>query len=219
MKRRARALLLAMAVASVGGAAACGSDEVYRVPVAGSPQQGPDDAWVTVVEFADFECPYCAQAATTVHQMLLGWPAADLRVVYKHFPLYFHSRARPAAVAAECAHQQGRFWDLYDELYSGVAGLEDAALEQDAARAGVDLERWRSCLASDAPQRRIDEDLGLGQDLEVEGTPTFFINGVRIEGALPFEDFRAVIDREMEKAKLSGVERARYYERVVLGDD
>lgn len=92
------------------------------VPVSGSPVRGPADAWVTLVEFSDFECPYCASVQATIDQLRLAYPA-DVRVVFKHYPLSFHAHARAAAIAAECAGEQGRFWEMHDAIFQGRAGI------------------------------------------------------------------------------------------------
>jgi protein-disulfide isomerase len=206
-------LLLAASLAVV----ACGSPSPARVPVAGSPQLGPGDAWVTLVEFADFQCGYCARAAPTVRQIVQAYPATDLRVVFKQLPLSFHERAMPAALAAQCAAEQGQFWGMYDQLFDGSSRLEDADLQADAQRLGLDLGSWTTCLSSDAARQAIERDVTLGDELAVSGTPAFFVNGYSIVGAQDLETFKTLIDREMAKAKASGIDRARYYDQVVLG--
>lgn len=214
MRRLPRALPLLAVLWAVG---ACESASPARVPVAGSPQRGPDDAYVTIVEFADFQCPHCAKAAATLRQLLLAYPSADVRVVFKHLPLSIHERAMPAALAAQCAAEQGAFWGMYDVLYGDNSLLSDANLRDDAQWLGLDLAAWSACLTSDSAKRAIDEDLALSDELGVSGTPTFFVNGWALVGAEPLETFKTVVDRELAKAKASGVDRARYYDQVVLG--
>jgi protein-disulfide isomerase len=113
---------LAAAQASGVPAAEYYARTVPGIPVSDSPSLGPADAWVTVVEFSDFECPYCAQATNTLDQVKLAYPGS-VRIVFKHFPLSFHPQARPAAIAAECAHAQGKFWEMHDLIFRNQASL------------------------------------------------------------------------------------------------
>lgn len=214
MRRLPRAPPLLAVLWALG---ACESASPARVPVAGSPQRGPDGAYVTIVEFADFQCPYCAKAAATVRQLLLAYPPADVRVVFKHLPLSIHERAMPAALAAQCAAEQGQFWGMYDLLYDNNALLSDANLRDDAQRLGLDVTAWSACLTSEAAKQAIDEDVALSDALGVSGTPTFFVNGYAIVGAAPLDTFKALVDREMAKAKASGIDRSKYYDQAVLG--
>jgi protein-disulfide isomerase len=179
-------------------------------PVGDSPVRGPADAWVTLVEFADFECPYCGKVTATLATLETDY-AADLRLVYKHFPLSFHDHAMDSAVAAECAHAQGRFWEMVDLIYDHQAALAAHDLETYAGETGVDVDAWRACLATDEPRRRIEVDQELGLTAGISGTPTFFVNGAVIEGAVPLADFRRVIDQELARAQASGIARESYY--------
>ncbi len=206
-------LLAALALAGCGG-----GEARARVPVAGSPQLGPDDAWVTLVEFADFQCPFCARAAATVRQLERASPAGDLRVVFKHLPLSFHEHALPAALAAHCAGEQGQFWPMHDLLFADGSGLSEAHLQADAQRLGLDLSAWSACRSSDAAARAIDRDVRLAEEVGVEATPTFYVNGYALVGAQPLERFQELVDRELAAAKASGIDRARYYDQVVLGE-
>ena len=209
-----RLAFIATVTALAGGA--CSPSEVRKVPVAGSPQLGASDAWVTLVEFDDFECPYCARAAPTVRQLEAIYSPSDLRVVFKHLPLAMHERALPAALAAQCAGEQGNFWGMYDAMY-GNRKLSDEGLAADAQALGLDVAAWSACLSSSAAMEAIDRDVALAKELGVASTPTFFINGYELDGALPLADFQALIDRELKKAQESGIDRARYYDQVVLG--
>ncbi|MGC4117375.1 MAG: thioredoxin domain-containing protein [Myxococcales bacterium] len=210
-----KALLLTLLSALV--LAGCDGERPSRVPVAGSPQRGPSDAWVTLVEFADFQCPYCARAAGTVQQVVQAYPSTDLRVVFKHLPLSFHEHAMPAALAAYCAGEQGKFWEMYDLLFSDNSKLSDADLQADAQSLGLDVAAWSSCRSSTVAKDAIDRDVALSDEVGVSGTPTFFVNGYAIVGAESLETFQSLIDRELAKAKASGIDRARYYDQVVLG--
>lgn len=222
MHRPALALVIALAtlVACDGG----GSDTrpeyltIEPVPVEGAPVRGPDDAWVTIVEFADFQCLYCEAMQPNLALLLASHPD-DVRLVFRHFPLPAaqHPRARPAAIAAECAAAQGRFWEFSDEVWAG-ASLDDAALAVAAEAGGVlDLDAWTACLATAAPGERVDADRALGVAHGVPGTPTFFLNGQKVVGALDFDTLDAVYLAARARAVASGVPRESYYDVVVLG--
>jgi protein-disulfide isomerase len=187
-----------------------------RVPVEGSPALGPADAWVTVVEFGDFQCPYCARAAPTVHQLAETWPD-DVRIVFKHLPLSQHARALPAAVAAACADEQGRFWDMYDALYADQSKLSDANFAQTAQGLGLDVDRWTACLSAGPAGQRVQADADLAEQIAVPATPCFYVNGRLVRGAQPFDTFRPVVEDELARARASGIARADYYDQAVLG--
>ncbi|MGI5864113.1 MAG: DsbA family protein [Myxococcales bacterium] len=213
-----RALLVAACLASVACAEPNVEESFQPVPIGDSPVRGPADAWVTIVEFADFECPYCVRAAETIAEIEAAY-GADVRLVFKHYPLDFHQRAMPAAVAAECARAQGRFWAMYDRLFDAEGALSASDLERYAGAVGLDLATWRGCVSSGAHQSRIDSDVQLAESLGVSATPTLFINGWRVVGAQPFAELKRVVDRELEKAKASGIPRESYYERAVAGSN
>jgi protein-disulfide isomerase len=203
------ALLLALAGCN-------GDGGVARVPVEGSPMRGPADAWVTMVEFADFQCPYCGRAAPTVRQVAQTWPD-DVRVVFKHLPLSFHAHALSAALAAQCAFEQGRFWEMYDALFADQSKLADADLAQTAQALGLDTGAWTACLSSDEARQKVQADVDLSDQIGVTGTPAFYVNGERIAGAQPFETFRTVIEAKLAAARASGIPAAEYYDKAVLG--
>jgi protein-disulfide isomerase len=229
-RRRAAAVLaaaLGFAVAACGGSFPAGEEPaLLRVPLGDSPTRGPADAWVTVVEFADFQCPFCARAVPAVERLLADSPA-DVRLVFKHFPLSFHAWARPAAIAAECARAQGAFWEMHDRIFAAQAALGAAsaqggaalaaALEALARGAVADPAAWQACLSTATPASRVEGDRSLGSALGVRGTPTFAVNGEALVGAVPYEQLRGVVDAALARARASGVPRAEYYEQVVLG--
>lgn len=160
------------------------------------PMRGADGARVTVVEFSDFQCPYCGQAHPMMAR-LLARHAGKLRVGFKHFPLLIHPRAVPAARAAEAARLQGRFWEMHDVLFEHQHALEDADIERYAAQLGLVLEKFRVDLASPEVQARIDADRAEGAMLRLEGTPTLFIQGRRFRESLDALD--AYIEEEMDR--------------------
>jgi protein-disulfide isomerase len=190
---------------------------VVKVPVDGAPLRGSaTPTWVTVVEFSDFECPFCGMAQPTLRQLLSAY-GDDLRLAYRHFPLPFHPHARPAAVAAECAHAQGRFWEMHDRIFADPGALDAAGLAASAAAAGVDVAAWQACLASADPAARVDADAAAGRAAGVPGTPTFFVNGRAVVGAVPYATLAAAVDAALAEARASGIPRERYYDVAVLG--
>ncbi len=200
-------------------AVAAGSDgsAPAKVPVGTSPVRGPSDAWVTTVEFGDFECPFCGAEEPIVEALLQAYPK-DLRLVFKNFPLTtIHPYAEDAAVAAECANAQGDFWAMHDQLYANQGALESENLPTYAQAAGVDLKAWQACLTTQPPVDAIDADVALATSLGVEGTPTFFVNGEIVVGAVPQSQLQAVIEAARAQAEASGVPRASYYDKVILG--
>jgi protein-disulfide isomerase len=173
---------------------------VYRVPLEDSPAEGNPEALVTLVEFSDYQCPFCKRGDATVKELQQQY-GQKLRVVMKQFPLSFHPHARPSALAALAAGQQGKYWGMHDRLFANPQAEDDAGLEQSAKELGLDLNKWKADLASPALAKVIERDQALGGQLGVTGTPAFFINGRKVVGAQPAEQFRAVIDEELAKAE------------------
>ena len=193
--------------------------EIYKVPLGDSPIRGAATAKVTMVVFSEFQCPFCGRVEPTLAQLLERY-GDDLRVVWKHAPLPFHERALPAAIAAEAARAQGRFWQMHDRLFSQQTALAAADLERHAGEVGLDLARFATALADPAQKARVEADLKLGETFAVRGTPTFFINGRRLVGAQPLDAFIAVIEEERARAdeKLrAGVPPARLYAALTEG--
>ena len=213
-RKRATALLLAIALACGGSSTA---PATLRVPLEDSPQRGPSDAWVTIVEFGDFQCPYCRAEAPVLARIEDAY-GPDVRLVFKHFPLTsLHDRALPAALAAQCAADQGKFWEMHDLLFA-TALLDDASLLADAGQiAGVDVAAWQSCIAGDAARARVLADLNLGISLGVDATPTLVVNGTTEVGALGDAELSALVERARASAQASGIPRASYYDESVLG--
>jgi len=217
--RRAAAVLAVLLVAACGDdAAKPAGGGLEAVPVAGAPQRGPADAWVTVVEFADFQCPYCIDVQPALAALVAAYPD-DVRLVHRHYPLSFHERARPAAIAAACADEQGRFWAYADAAWANGGALSEASLVALAGVAGIpDLSAWSSCRAGAAAGARVDADRALGQAHGVSGTPWFFVNGEPLVGAVPYADLQAAFLAARTRAIASGIPRANYYAVAVLGE-
>lgn len=166
----------------------------------GHPAKGPKGAPVEIVEFSDFQCPFCQRVNPTVDQVLKIY-GDRVRFVYRHYPLPNHPNARPAAEAAACADQQGQFWPYHDLLFANPAKLADADLKAHAAAAGMDTAKFNACVDGKLTKDAVDLDMKEAADAGVSATPTFFINGRSLEGAQPFEAFKRLIDEELAAKK------------------
>jgi protein-disulfide isomerase len=178
--------------AGKGGDEAVIGDAVERVPTDQAPSRGPARASVTVVEFADYQCPFCMRAEATLHALEQAHPG-DVRVVFKNLPLPFHDLARPMAKAAVAADAQGRFWEMHDRLFALTGTVDRAALDGVARSLGLDVARFDHDLDDPSLDARIDEDSADAKALRVTGTPTFFVNGRRVVGAQPPAVFEKAI--------------------------
>ena len=195
---------------------------VYKVPVDDSPARGPADALVTIVESSDFECPFCKRVGPTTKQIEENY-RGKVRFVFKHNPLPFHAKALPAAIAAEEGRAQGgpsKFWEMHDRLFESAPALDRPALEAVAKAAGLDMVAFGKALDDKRHEPRIKRDQALVTGLGANGTPTFFVNGRKIPGAVPYEAFKAVIDEELARAEAmvkSGVPAKDVYARIMDG--
>src|SRR5215472_5815108 len=153
---------------------------------------GASDAPVTLVEYGDFECPFCGRSYPAV-QRIRGELGDRLRFVFRHYPRPEHPHARHAAQAAEAASAQGHFWEMHDQLFEHQSALTDSDLARYAANIGLDVERFRRDLTSHETVERVQRDIQSGAHSDVHGTPTFFINGVKHEGPDTFEDLLTAI--------------------------
>lgn len=162
-------------------------------PVRGNPQ-----APVTIVEFSDFQCPFCARVEPTLKQILKDYQD-QVRLFYKDFPLPIHQNAQNAALAALCAKEQEKFWEYHDKLFENQEKLGVLDLKRYAQELGLATTQFNSCFESKKYQAQIDQDIKDGQAAGVQGTPAFFINGRLISGAQPFENFKAIIEEELKK--------------------
>ncbi len=174
--------------------------QVTRYPVTedGDPSYGPADAPITIIEFSDFECPYCQRWHEEVWKKLASAYPTQIRLVYRDFPLYsIHPNAGPAANAAECANEQGKYWEFHDLLFSGAEKLGDAAYQTYASSLKLDLNAFQQCLDENRYEAEVTADFEYATSIGISSTPTFFINGVALIGAQPFEVFQEVIELEL----------------------
>jgi protein-disulfide isomerase len=175
--------------------------DLPRVEVAAvGPTRGPAGAPVTIIEFSDFQCPYCGRAEPTMRKILDKYPG-KVRLVYRDFPLPGHDNAPKAAEAAHCAEDQGKYWEMHDKLFDRQRELEVASLKTYARDVGLDGAKFDACLDGGAKSKDVDASARAGSDIGVHSTPSFFINGRPLSGALPFETFQEIIDAELSGAK------------------
>ena len=173
--------------------------EEPRVQVeAKGPMRGPTDAKVTIVEFSDFECPFCSKAEESVNQVMEKY-AGKVKLVFRHYPLSFHPHAPKAAEAAACANDQGKFWEMHKQLFANQKALSVDELKQHAVAVGLDKAKFDECLDTGKNKALVEADTKAGSDVGVTGTPAFFINGKLISGAQPASEFEKIIDAELKK--------------------
>jgi protein-disulfide isomerase len=161
--------------------------------------KGPAQAPVTIVEFSDFQCPYCSRVGPTLKQVEERY-GDRIRIVFREYPLPMHPQAPKAAEAGECAHEQGKFWEMHDRMFSNQQKLQPDDLKASAAELGLDAQKFNECLDSGKNAAIIKRDMDEGQRFGVNGTPAFFINGRPLTGAVPFDAFAKVIDEELARA-------------------
>jgi protein-disulfide isomerase len=174
---------------------------VVQVATADRPERGGGaKASVTIVEFSDYQCPFCKRGEDSVQKVFETY-GDKVRIVFRDYPLPFHPQARPAAEAANCAHDQGKFWEYNKKLFANQASLSEANYKTWAKELGLDTAKFDECLAKKPHSAKIDKDIADGAAAGVNGTPAFFINGRSLSGAQPFEKFKEVIDDELANAK------------------
>ncbi len=171
----------------------------YKIPTDGFPSIGPEGAEIVIVEFSDFECPFCKRWHDQTYRPLMEAYPGKIRLVYRNLPLpeLNHTNAVSAAEAAMCAGDQGSFWEFHDKLFSDEYGLGEQAYLKYAADLGLDVETFNECITSRRHQEFVEKDRQFAKQLGVNGTPTFFINGLAIVGAQPLQVFQQVIDKEL----------------------
>jgi protein-disulfide isomerase len=203
-----------------GGGQAYDSD---KIPIGDSPTKGPKDALVTIVEFSDFQCPFCSKAFESIQKVEKNY-GDKVRMVFKHYPLPFHKQAKPAARVAMAAGEQGKFWEMHDKLFNNQkkfkgGGVEDLGAKW-AKEMGLDVEKFEKDLKNNKSQynKTIDQEMQQGKKLGVKGTPHFLINGKAISGAQPYSKFKSIIESELDAAQKSlkgGAKRSNIYQKRV----
>lgn len=169
----------------------------YDIPTEGFPSLGPDNAPITIVEFSDFQCPYCRRFHEDTYKQLLDAYPEQIRFVYRNLPLTsIHPDAMDAAIASLCANNQDAYWDYHNKLFSSDALGEDVYIEY-ATDLALDVEQFTACLSSGEFDDFIQQDMDFSLNLGVQSTPTFFINGLAIVGAQPITAFQQIIDKEL----------------------
>ncbi|MBH25314.1 MAG: thioredoxin [Myxococcales bacterium] len=181
----------------MGGAAGPDSDVL---PVGESATKGNANAAVTIVEFSEFQCPFCSRVLPTVNQIMEKYPN-DVRIVFKHNPLSFHKDAPLASEAAMAAGEQGKFWEYHDILFKNQKALKRPELEKYAEQLGLDMAKFKAALDQGKFKEQIKKDQALASKGGARGTPNFFVNGIKVVGAKPFPEFQKIIDGELAAAK------------------
>jgi len=174
---------------------------VYTMRTAGAPTKGPDTAPVTIVEFSDFQCPFCARVRLTLEQIEDTY-GGRVRIVWKHLPLPIHENAVGASLAAEAAGNQGKFWEYHDMLFANQDRLGPDGLKQFAKDLQLDISRFETDMQNLDEKKKIEADVAEAETLGITATPGLFINGRFILGAQPFETFARIIDEELTKLDL-----------------
>lgn len=164
------------------------------------PSLGPENAPVTIVEFSDYQCPYCQLWHQEVLPLLLSEYPEDIRFIYRDFPLDGHPESQPAAEAANCAGDQDSYWEFQEGIFSGLYGYGRSAYEQYALDLGLDSDKFTTCLDSRRHQAEVLEDYSDAIRLGVQSTPTFFINDTQVVGAQPYETFQRLVEAELARS-------------------
>ncbi len=169
----------------------------YETPLGGAPRRGGERARVTIVEWSDFQCPFCGRVNATLGEIEAVY-GNRVALVFKHLPLPMHPGAPAAHAAAEAAHRQGHFWAMHDKIFANPRDVNAETLARYAREIGLDLDRFRRDSASEAVRDRIRADAAEAKELGVSGTPAFFVNGRFLSGAQPFSSFKRLIEEELK---------------------
>ncbi|NDD03801.1 MAG: hypothetical protein EB078_02745 [Proteobacteria bacterium] len=169
------------------------------VAVEGQPFWGSNQAPVTIVEFLDFECPFCAVSVRTLERIKQEYGPEKVRIVFHHFPLPNHPRAIPASLAASCANVQGKFWEMHNLLFENQGKLKDSDLKGYAKKLRIDSAKFADCYDKKAQMQKITRGQKEGEKVGVFAVPSYVINGILIQGIQPFEQLKETIDRALKK--------------------
>jgi protein-disulfide isomerase len=172
--------------------------KVHKIEVGNAPIRGSKNAKVTIVEWADFQCPFCVRVNPTLEQIIKEY-GDKVRIAFKHLPLSMHAKARAAHSAAEAAHRQGKFWEMHDLIFASPKDLSPETYLRYANEMGLDIDQYNSDITSSSVRKVIDDDLATAGKFGVSGTPSFFVNGRFLSGAQPYGSFARLIDEELAK--------------------
>ena len=175
-------------------------EEPIKIAVDGAPVRGPADARITLVEFSDFECPFCSAAVKQVDIVMAAYPK-DVKLIYKQFPLSMHPHAELAAEASLAAREQGKFWEMYDLLFKNYRTLSRNSILAMAQAIGLDVDKFKTDLDSGKLKAVVDKDLADGEMAGVYGTPAFYIDGKQYNGEVTLAALRPIIADELKGAK------------------
>lgn len=178
-------------------------DAFYNIEVGNSPVRGPKKAPIVIVEFSDFQCPYCARIQSELDRVLKAFPS-DVRLVYKHFPLNIHQYARQAAHASLVAHSQGKFWQMHDKLFQNFSSINEENIKQWAREIGLNMKEFEKAMQLGSHEMAVQKDIADGAAARVLGTPTVFLNGKRVKyGSTEeaFGAFKKMIQEELAALK------------------
>ena len=171
----------------------------YDVSVDDDPFLGPEDAPVTIIMFSDYQCVYCQKWYIQTLKPLLNAYPNQIRFVYRDFPLSsIHLSATTAAEAANCAGDQGKYWDFFDQIFTSTESLGDQAIQNHATAIALDMDTFNQCLSSHKYQAEVEADFSYAANLGVQSTPTFFVNGIPVVGAQPYSVFSSLVQQELE---------------------
>ena len=172
-------------------------EEAVKVPVTDAPVRGPANAPITLVEFSDFQCPFCIAATPQLEAVLKAYPS-QVKLIFKEFPLDTHAQAPLAAAAALSAHKQGKFWPMYAGLFAQQGNLSRKGVLGIAAGAGLDMKQFQADLDSGEIKRAVEHDMADGEHIGVDSTPTLFMNGQRYNGPVTLSALKPVLDEELK---------------------
>jgi protein-disulfide isomerase len=172
-------------------------EDPVNIPVTNAPVRGPASAPITLVEFSDFQCPFCIAATPQLESVLKAYPS-QVKLIFKEFPLDTHAQAPLAAAAALAAHKQGKFWQMYAGLFAQQGNLSRRGVLSLAAAAGLDMKRFQQDLDSDEIKHAVARDMDDGEHIGVDSTPTLFMNGKRYNGPITLAALRPVFDQELK---------------------
>ena len=167
-------------------------DKVHNIPIGNSKIRGNEKAPVTIVEFSDFQCPYCSKLQSTLKEALKAYPD-DARLVFKDFPLSFHKQAKNAAKASHAAGEQGKYWEMHDLIFENYNKLTEDKFEEFANKLKLDMSKFTADYSSTKYDKQIQQDINTGRSVGVSGTPTLFVNGKRMRGR-SLDDLKAAIE-------------------------